>query len=203
MTKFSDQLFDDLMREHGTTLAHTRAPVPPRRHITARRTLLAAGGGLAAAAIAGGVVTGGQAPAGSMPPTGSRPAPGGNPGYAVTKNPDGTITLAVYSKSGIAGANARLRQLGDNQVVVVPVRPGCPSLRSLPGARPPSGLTMMEKSSRGGTITVTAKGIPAGYILVVGAKAMGDGRVSGAVIIKPPAPSCVSLRTQKAARARG
>jgi hypothetical protein len=28
MTKFSDQLFDDLMREHGPALAHTTLPAP-------------------------------------------------------------------------------------------------------------------------------------------------------------------------------
>ena len=51
--------------------------------------------------------------------------------YAVTQNQNGTVTLAVYRESGIAQANARLRQLGDN-VVVVPVEPGSPVLGSLP-----------------------------------------------------------------------
>jgi hypothetical protein len=110
MTKFADQLFDDLMREHGPTLAHTTPPAYPRHHITTRRTVLAGGGALAVAgAVAGALVAG-----------------GGSPAYAVTKNPDGTVTLAVYQKSGIAAANARLRQLGDKQVVVVPVEAGCP-----------------------------------------------------------------------------
>ena len=39
----------------------------------------------------------------------------------MTAHPNGTVTLAVYKDSGIAGANAKLRQLGDGQVVVVPV----------------------------------------------------------------------------------
>ena len=47
MTKFADQLFDDLMREHGPALAHTTLPAQPRRHITTRGTLLAGGGALA------------------------------------------------------------------------------------------------------------------------------------------------------------
>ncbi|MGD0701419.1 MAG: hypothetical protein ABSA02_16240 [Trebonia sp.] len=38
----------------------------------------------------------------------------------LTANHDGTITLAVYQPSGIAQANAKLRQLGD-RVVEVPV----------------------------------------------------------------------------------
>ena len=118
MTKFSDQLFDDLMREHGTALAHTRPPAQPRRHITARQTLLASGGTLAVGAAVAGVLV-------AQNGTPAHVAGSGTPAaYAVTKNSDGTITLAVYQKSGIAGANTRLRQLGDKQVVVVPIERG-------------------------------------------------------------------------------
>jgi hypothetical protein len=56
MTKFSDQLFDDLMREHGPALAHTTLPARPRRHITTRGTLLAGGGALAVAGAAAGAL---------------------------------------------------------------------------------------------------------------------------------------------------
>jgi hypothetical protein len=178
MTKFSDQLFDDLMREHGPALAHTRPPTPAKRHIAARRTLLVAGGGgvAAAAAIAGTLVAG-----------------SGTPAYAVTKNPDGTITLAVYQKSGIAGVNARLHQLGDNQVVVVPVEPGCPR----PSAPAVSGRGRLISTgiaiSANGSVTVKAQGIPAGDILVVGVETNGNSRLSGGILTSPPAPSCISL----------
>src|SRR5215469_3104562 len=138
MTKFSDQLFDDLMREHGPALAHTRPPAHPQRRVTARQALLAGGGTLAvAAAIAGTLV-----------------ATSPSPAYAVTKNPDGTITLAVYRTSGIAGANARLRQLGDKQVVVVPIKPGCP--------RPPAPAV----SGRGHRITMGTAISPNGSVTV-------------------------------------
>ena len=180
MTKFSDQLFDDLMREHGPALAHTRPPAHPKRQITARQALLAGGGTLAvSAAIAGTLV-----------------ATSGAPAYAVTKNPDGTITLAVYQTSGIAGANARLRQLGDKQVVVVPVKPGCPSPGSLP-APAMSGrghrITTETGISRNGSVTVNAQGIPAGDILVVGVQTSGQSSAGAAALTSPPAPSCISL----------
>jgi hypothetical protein len=180
MTKFSDQLFDDLMREHGPALAGTGPLAHPQRRVTARRTLLAGGGTLAvAAAIAGTVV--------ARSPT---------PAYAVTKNPDGTITLAVHQTSGIAGANARLRQLGDKQVVVVPVEPGCPSPGSLP-APAVSGrghrITTGTSVSRNGSVTVNAQGIPAGDILVVGVETSGHSSLGGAALTSPPAPSCISL----------
>ena len=182
MTKFADQLFDDLMREHGPALARTRPPAP-RRHIATRRTLLAAGTACAAVAATAGALV----------------ASGGTPAYAVTTNPNGTVTLAVYQKSGIAGANARLRQLGDGQVVVVPVKAGCPSLGSLPAPAVPlrGHIPTQTTSSRDGSVTVKAKGIPAGDILVVGFETTAHGgkvtSVGGGKLTSPPAPSCVSL----------
>jgi hypothetical protein len=179
MTKFADQLFDDLMQEHASTLAHTRPPTA-RRHITRRRTLLAAGaGGVAVAATAGALVAG-----------------SGTPAYAVTKNADGTVTVAVYQKSGIAGANAKLRQLGDSQVVVVPVEPGCPSVGSLPApAVSAKGKFISVQSERGvgGSVTVSAQGIPAGDIMVVGVVTTAHGTMTGGTLTSPPAPSCISL----------
>jgi hypothetical protein len=192
MTKFSDQLFDDLMREHGPALAHTTLPVnttlpaQPRRHIVARGTLLAGGGALAVAgAVAGALVAVNGTPAHSA----GSAAPAA---YAVTKNPDGTITLAVYQQSGIAGANARLRTLGDKQVVVVPIEQGCTSTVTPPAV---SGkgrlLTTGVSRSPNGTITVNAHGIPAGDILVIGVAASGRTSYGVGTLASPPAPSCV------------
>jgi hypothetical protein len=192
MTKFADQLFGDLMREHGPALARIGPPAlsepalskPARgRHLATRRTLLAAGTACAAVAATAGVLAAG----------------GGTPAYAVTANPDGTVTLAVHQESGIAGANARLRQLGDGQVVVVPVKAGCPSLRSLPApAGPRSGhIPLQTTTSRDGSVTVKAKGIPAGDILVVGVETSAQGSTvtstGGSTLTSPPAPGCVSL----------
>lgn len=183
MTKFADQLYTDLMREHGPALAHTRPPAAPQRHIASRRALLAAGTGcLAVAATAGALV-----------------ADGGTPAYALTTNPDGTTTLAVYQATGIAPVNAQLRHLRDN-VVVVPVRPGCPALSSLPApaVSPPKGeIRVQGTSSRDGSITVNARGIPAWDILVVAAQTTTHGREviseTASRLTSSPAPNCVSL----------
>src|ERR1700733_7579320 len=176
MTRFSDQLFDDLMREHGPALAHATPPAHPPRRVTMRRTLLAGGGTLAAAAIAGTLV-----------------ATSGTPAYAVTKNPDGTITLAVYQKSGIAGANTRLRQLGDKQVVVVPVERGCTSKVTPPAVSGKGHLiTTGISRSPDGTITVNAHGIPAGDILGIGVATSGNTSYSIGTLASPPAPGCVA-----------
>ncbi len=187
MTKFSDQLFDDLMREHGPALTDTTLPAQARRHIATRGTLLAGGGALAVAgAVAGAVVAQSGSPAhvaGSRTPA----------AYAVTKNSDGTITLAVYQKSGIAGANTRLRQLGDKQVVVVPVEPGCTSKVTPPAVSGKGHLiTTGISRSPNGTVTVNAHGIPAGDILVIGVATSGNTSYGVGTLASPPAPSCVA-----------
>jgi hypothetical protein len=187
MTKFADQLLDDLMREHGPALAHARPPATPARHAVAGRKLLMAGtGGIAVAAAAAGVLVAG----------------GGTPAYAVTTHPDGTVTLAVTRPAGISGANGALHKLGD-RVVVVPVRPGCPSLGSLrPPKVPRSGHLSVQTTvgiggSATGSVTVHAKGIPAGDILVVGVETTTTGTThgstAGARLTSPPVPSCISL----------
>jgi hypothetical protein len=194
MTKFEDQLFDDLIREHGSAL-NTRTA--PKRHPRTGRALLAAGaGGVAVAAVAGVLVA-----------TATGHGPGASTAtdsaYTLTNHPNGTITLAVYQKSGIAAANAKLRQLGDGQVYLVPVGAGCPSITSLPApAVPLNGHLSVQASGSdrsGGAVTVNAKGIPAGDILVVGIETTSTNgtttTLGASQLTSAPAPSCVSLPT--------
>ena len=120
----------------------------------------------------------------------------GSPAYAVTKNPDGSITIAVYQASGIAGANQRIHQLGDKQVFVVPVKAGCPSISSLPKPPVPARghrMTTGAAVSRNGSVTsVTAQGIPAGDILVFAVETSGRTTMGEGILTSAPAPSCVS-----------
>lgn len=93
----------------------------------------------------------------------------------------------------------RLRQLGDD-VVVVPVQPGCPSISSLPAPAVLPGskgsIRVQGTKSRDGSITVNAEGVPAGDILVVAAEVTAQGTQMAASLTSPPAPSCVSLPAQ-------
>jgi hypothetical protein len=182
MTNFADQLFDDLMREHGPALARSA----PTRRRPARRTVLAAGTGLVAvAATVGGLMASGG---------------GGTPAYALTTHPNGTVTLDVFTQSGFSGINTKLHQVGDNQVVVVPVGAGCPSIDSLPApAVAPTGHISVQggASVKTGSVTVSAQGIPAGDILVVAVQTSTVGNThfgrSTARLTSPPAPTCVSV----------
>jgi hypothetical protein len=174
MTKFADQLYDDLIREHGPLLAETRPQAASQRHITPRRALLATGaGGLAVAGTVAGLVAG-----------------SGSPAYALTTNSDGTITLAVYQASGIAQVNARLHQLGDD-VVVVPIKSGCPPLP--PAAVSPKGKLVSLKIGRSSSGSISVRGhAPAGDIIVVGIETIPNGTGSVSQVSSPPAPTCIS-----------
>ncbi len=152
MTRFADDLFNDLMREHGSTLERVSVPKARQRHLTRPVLATAGAGGLAVAAAAGTLVA----------------TSAGSPAYAVTTRPNGVVTLAVYQPSGIAGANSKLHDLGD-RVVVVPVQPGCPSIGSLPDpAVRTTAISVGLSRSDDGSVTVNVQGIPAGDILVLG-----------------------------------
>jgi hypothetical protein len=85
-------------------------------------------------------------------------------------------------------------------VYVVPVEAGCPSMSSLPApAVSLNGkhLSVQSTMSAGGSVTVDAKGIPAGDILVVAVQTTSNGNTktsleAGRLTTAPP-PSCVSL----------
>jgi len=183
MTKFEDQLFADLMTEHRTRLAGI-GPGPARRiqprvaWLTGAATTVAAGAATAAVVLIG----------------------GSSPAYAVTQNPNGTVTLSVASKAGIGPANTQLHVLGD-PVVVVPVGADCPSINSLPKPQLVpgghiSGSTSATGSRSGGptSITIDIQGVPAGDTAIVAYSTLPGGQATFAsAVISGPVPSCVSL----------
>ncbi len=97
MSKFTDRLWRELVREHGADLAQTRRPAAgPRRH--ARPRLLAG-------------TTVGLAGVGSVVAL-AIGAAGTSPAFAVTSNSDGTVSVVLRAPDGITGANAKLAALG-------------------------------------------------------------------------------------------
>jgi hypothetical protein len=182
LTKFADQLYDDLMREHGASLRALAAPAtaPARAHRRRVRPVWATAAGAATAgAVATGLVVFGGAAA---------------PAYAVTQNADGTVSVAVHQKSAIDAANARLKQLGD-RVVVVPVRPGCVNLNSIASKDAGHSETTIGIGTKDGTLTIDAKGVPAGETMVIGFDDSPGAQLVGSAPVKGKVPDCVSLPT--------
>ena len=185
MTKFEDQLLGQLMAEHGHQLRTVQRPAPARRRVRRPVWLITAAAGVAAAVTAA-VMALGSAPAMAA--------------YSVTPHADGTVTVAVNRPSGVAGANATLHAMRA-RVAVVPVRPGCPPIGSLPRPHPaphPSvsvGTGVNGHGHRSVTVKLGKGGIPAGDTMILAFSGRpGSGTSLGAGgIITGPAPRCVSL----------
>jgi hypothetical protein len=182
MTKFEDQLFGQLMAEHGHQLRAMQPPAPAR-HRTRRPLWLAAGAAGTAAAVTAAVMVLSSAPAMAA--------------YSVTQH-DGTLSVSVDNATGVAGANAALH-LMHARVVVVPVRPGCPPIGSLPRPTPAPhpAVQVGSRVNKHGQRSISVKikgGIPAGDTMILaftgsprGGSVGAGGFITGAV------PSCVSL----------
>jgi hypothetical protein len=182
MTKFEDQLYGQLMTDHGHHLRAVQRPAPARRRI--RRPVWLASG-------AAGVVAAGTA---AVLALGSAPA---YAAYSVTGH-DGAVSVSVYRASGVAGANAALHTM-HARVVVVPVRPGCPPIGSLPRPQPAPHPAVWVKTgvNQHGhrSVSVTIKGsIPAGDTMILAFTGNPrSGSVGAGGIITGRVPSCVSL----------
>ena len=117
--------------------------------------------------------------------------------YSVTRH-DGAVSVSVYRASGVAGANAALHKM-HARVVVVPVRPGCPSIGSLPRPQPaphPAVWVSTGVNAQGHrSVSVKIKGsIPAGDTMILAFSGNPhSGSVGAGGIITGSVPRCVSL----------
>lgn len=148
------------------------------RSLRRRRYRLAAASGAALAAIAAAVVL-------VLGVT-----TGATPAYALTQNPDGTITISLNDlTTGIPQLNARLRQMGINYTVI-PVAQNC------------STSTPVLSTARGSlseTITIGTRNTePPGVDGYLAAEQLPNGSIGlGIGGMKAPLPTCFSPSTMK------
>jgi hypothetical protein len=99
MTRYTDNLWGDLVREHGATLAHADRPEPGRAALL-RRPRVLAGSTLALAGV-GTALTLGLTAAGSTP------------AFAVTKTADGSVLVNLNQITSLPhGGNSKLAAMG-------------------------------------------------------------------------------------------
>ena len=112
MSKFTDRLWRELVREQGPDLAEMKSPFGAAHRRRARpRVLAGTGAGLAGVVTAAVLIIG---------------AASSSPAFAVTRNRDGSYSVRVETWSAIPAANRALHGLGLHAQVVA-VSAGCGS----------------------------------------------------------------------------
>ena len=108
MTKFTEHLWQDLVSEHGPTLAHAARPEPGLvdRAGLLRRPRVLAGSTVGLAGVGAALVL--ALGAASSPPA-----------YAITTNGDGSVTVQIDENSALPQANAKLAAMGIHEQVTI------------------------------------------------------------------------------------
>ncbi len=151
MSKFEDHLWTEFVREHGDAMARLNRSTVRHAH---RGPRLVAGTGLGLVGIGVALVL-------VLGATRTSPA------FAVTPNHDGTVTISIKRLSGIAGANAKLHQLGIRAQVVPQAPVGCqPTLDSTGGQGAPAPSHEMQETASAHW-TINPRQVPADSTLAL------------------------------------
>lgn len=127
MTKFTDSLWSDLVRDHGPALAHTRRE--PARSRLLRRPHIIAGGSLGLAGAGTALVL-------ALGVASSPPA------FAVTTNSNGSVTVQVSQASSLPQANAKLTAMGIHEQVTIYMAAGPAAVSSPVACTPGPGASV-------------------------------------------------------------
>lgn len=118
MTKFTENLWSDLARDHGAALAQASRPGPRR----ARRPGVIAGGTLALAVGGTALALGLTAPGGT--PTASGGTRVVTAAYTITTHSDGSVLVQISRETSLPAANAKLTAMGIHEQVAIHMAPG-------------------------------------------------------------------------------
>ena len=137
MSEFEDNLWLKVVREHGAELARAGRPVHTHGRATRLRLLAGTTVGVAAIATAAALLLG----ASTSPPA-----------FAVTRNPDGTVTVSLKRPSGIAGANEKLAKMGLRAQIAAPSK--SPPTLVCPGGAAPT-ITIDPRIAKRQTLVIS------------------------------------------------
>lgn len=125
MTKFTDSLWSELVRDHGSVLARTERRQPVRTRLLRRPHVIAAStlglaGGATALLLALGVAT-------------------SSPAFAVTTNSNGSVTVQISQASSLPQANSKLLAMGIHEQVTIYMAAGPAVVSGAVACTPVSG----------------------------------------------------------------
>jgi len=187
MTSFEDRLWAELAEEHATELA-LRNPPPPIR----RRWRLPF---VAALALLGVVLV----------TIASLTASPGTQAFAVTRHPDGTITVTIKELVGIREANDQLAALGVN-ARAAGVEASCTTdmsqFTSVPIPPQIGGRLASYAHAESASVTITPSVIPGGDTLLLTARQIAPDIVAlNLQLFRGAVPSCIPATAASAPEA--
>jgi hypothetical protein len=147
MSKFTDNLWHDLVQEHGATLAHADRPGPGRAsrlrrpRVLAGTTLALVGGGTALALALG--------------------AAGSTPAWAVTTDSQGSVLVTINQLSALPQANAKLTAMGTHEQVTISMASGAVAVSGPVTCTPAAGVhgpAVKVLVGKNGTEVITGSG---------------------------------------------
>ena len=143
MTKYTDNLWRDLVREHGSTFAHVDRAKPgrarrPRAQIVAGSTLVLVAVGTALALVL-------TAPARPAATGGTSAAAGSSQvrtaAYTITRSDNGSVLVQVSEEENIVQANAKLTAMGIHEQVTIYMQSGAAAVAGPVTCTPAPGVS--------------------------------------------------------------
>ena len=126
MTKFTDNLWRDLAREHGPALAQADRPGTGRARRSRPRILAGSTLALAGACVAVTL---------ALTATASTPA------FAVTKNGDGSVLVKINQLQALPDANRKLTEMGIHEQVTIDMAVGAAAVSGPVTCTPAPGVS--------------------------------------------------------------
>jgi hypothetical protein len=196
MSRFQQRLWEELVREHAALLVCPQGmrdplatlPIVERspRGSGTLRSLRPLGAFARPGRLAAVLTTLAAAIALSAILTTTGTAP--SAAYAVTRNPDGTITVSIAELTGVAGANVQLSKLGV-RVKVVPVQSDCTATgQTVPI---PGELAARIAHPEGQGLAISPNLVPPGETLVLTARQTGAVVGLGYSLYRGAVPACI------------
>jgi hypothetical protein len=122
MTRYTDNLWGDLVREHGATLAQADRPEPGRAPFYRRPQVIA--GGTLALAVAGTALGFGLTAPGSTPAATGTKRVFTTAAYTITQNTNGSVVVEINQATSLPQANAKLTAIGIHEQVTIYMQSG-------------------------------------------------------------------------------
>jgi hypothetical protein len=179
MGNFEENLWADLLDEHGPALATAQSAARPTAKPGKRRVVLTTAGAFGTLAVAAALAV-----------TFTATGVGTPQAYAVDLNPDGTVMVTFSQVEGVAGANRRLAELGVRAKAIV-ADPNCAVPIVVDGHTSVVGGPELPTHMPGGKFLIQPSTIPVGETLILVAEQINDNQIAlSAARVDNPAPGC-------------